>query len=495
MNKTNNFEEKKKFIQLLKDSGEWVPVVERDICFLIRYLILNGEKSDKYNKALGKNIPPIGDAIVKGYVFSLKSSAINTSKILQEIITKEDYKSFIKISRECVQKAKELHEFLNNNLPISKDTLVKFKELYSNLTSYLLIIVFAERLLESKTEELIKTKTGKIDKRYYEALVYTEKFNQNTKELIDILELSSKIKDKNLSLKENIVLKKIQLHAEKYGWLGTRWKFEKEWNPKDIQLRIENYLKENPSLELKNVLSPREEANKITAEFIEKFSLNNYEKDFIKIVKEFVYLRTFRTESMARANSLFKTILEKIGKKYGYTIEELSDLSVDEIISIITENKDYKKLISDRKSNGYYMVLYNDTIVTFVGDEKKLVDDIKIFNIPEIINRDIIGQTAWKGKVKGKVKVIKDQSDIIKVQKGDILVAVMTFPNYIPAMEKAAAFVTNEGGILCHAAIVSREMKKPCIIGTKIATKVLKDGDEVEIDADKGIVRIIKKSD
>jgi len=62
----------------------------------------------------------------------------------------------------------------------------------------------------------------------------------------------------------------------------------------------------------------------------------------------------------------------------------------------------------------------------------------------------------------------------------------------LPAMNKASAFITDEGGITCHAAIVARELGKPCIIGTKIATKVLKDGDEVEVNADKGIVKIIK---
>ena len=69
----------------------------------------------------------------------------------------------------------------------------------------------------------------------------------------------------------------------------------------------------------------------------------------------------------------------------------------------------------------------------------------------------------------------------------------MTTPDYIPAMKKAAAFVTDEGGITCHAAIIAREMKKPCIVGTKIATKVLHDGDLVEVDADKGVVRILER--
>jgi pyruvate,water dikinase len=67
----------------------------------------------------------------------------------------------------------------------------------------------------------------------------------------------------------------------------------------------------------------------------------------------------------------------------------------------------------------------------------------------------------------------------------------MTRPDYVPAMKKAAAIVTNEGGITCHAAIVSRELGIPCIIGTKIATEVFKDGDVVEVNANHGWVRRI----
>lgn len=81
-----------------------------------------------------------------------------------------------------------------------------------------------------------------------------------------------------------------------------------------------------------------------------------------------------------------------------------------------------------------------------------------------------------------------------KVKKGDILVSPMTTSAFMPAIKKATAIVTDEGGITCHAAIVSRELNTPCIIGTKIATQVLKDGDIVEVDANKGIVRLIKKS-
>ncbi|HQF57216.1 MAG TPA: PEP-utilizing enzyme [Candidatus Magasanikbacteria bacterium] len=79
--------------------------------------------------------------------------------------------------------------------------------------------------------------------------------------------------------------------------------------------------------------------------------------------------------------------------------------------------------------------------------------------------------------------------DLKDFEEGEIIISPMTEPSYLPIMKKALAFVTNEGGILCHASIVARELQKPCIIGTKIATHVFKDGDEVEVDATNGIIR------
>lgn len=87
--------------------------------------------------------------------------------------------------------------------------------------------------------------------------------------------------------------------------------------------------------------------------------------------------------------------------------------------------------------------------------------------------------------------MVATKEDIKKFKKRDILISEATNPNLVPAIKKAAAIITDEGGITCHAAIVSRELKIPCIIGTKIVTKVLRDGDRVEVDATAGIVRKI----
>lgn len=99
------------------------------------------------------------------------------------------------------------------------------------------------------------------------------------------------------------------------------------------------------------------------------------------------------------------------------------------------------------------------------------------------------GKTASGGYAKGKVKILRRAKDIEKMNEGDILIAPMTTPDYIPVMAKAAAVVTDEGGALCHAAIVSREMGKPCVIATEYATKIFNDGETVEVNADEGVVK------
>lgn len=115
-----------------------------------------------------------------------------------------------------------------------------------------------------------------------------------------------------------------------------------------------------------------------------------------------------------------------------------------------------------------------------------------IENKANLSGNEVHGSVACSGKVRGVVRVVLEQSDMEKVKVGDILVTSMTTPTMITAMNRAAAFVTDEGGITCHAAIVAREFKKPCIIGTKVATKFLEDGCQVEVDADQGIVKILR---
>jgi phosphoenolpyruvate synthase/pyruvate phosphate dikinase len=97
------------------------------------------------------------------------------------------------------------------------------------------------------------------------------------------------------------------------------------------------------------------------------------------------------------------------------------------------------------------------------------------------------------GKISGRVQIILDPKNSTQFTEGSILVAPMTTPEYVFLMKKSVAVITDTGGLTSHAAITSRELRKLCIVGTKIATQVLHDGDLVEVDADNGVVRILKK--
>ena len=93
----------------------------------------------------------------------------------------------------------------------------------------------------------------------------------------------------------------------------------------------------------------------------------------------------------------------------------------------------------------------------------------------------------------GKVKIIRNDKDLQKIKKGDILISTTTRPNYSLAMKKCGAIVTDEGGITSHAAILSREFGIPCIVGTQNATEYIRDGQKIIVDAQEGVIYSAEK--
>ena len=181
------------------------------------------------------------------------------------------------------------------------------------------------------------------------------------------------------------------------------------------------------------------------------------------------------------------TLLELARKNYPRLSDFIEFLSFEEIESQHVPN--FGEL-EDRKVGFIYFkgYLYPNYPVSKLERKHNLV--IEKDEIVEI--DELKGQVASKGKVRGKVRVMLTTEAMENFQDGEVLVSIMTTPDFLPIMKKASAFVTDEGGITSHAAIVSREFGVPCIVGTRIATKVLKDGDLVEVDAEKGVVRKIK---
>jgi phosphoenolpyruvate synthase/pyruvate phosphate dikinase len=167
-------------------------------------------------------------------------------------------------------------------------------------------------------------------------------------------------------------------------------------------------------------------------------------------------------------------------------------LSPDEIIDCLDlSRKPSLELIKERRA-GYMVYSSKDRMIVISGKELKVLkQSIQIF---EKIDEGLVkGQTAYPGKVRGKVVVIGSKTELGKVQKDNILITTSTTVDYIPYLKKVKAIVADEGPLLSHASVISRELRIPCIIGTGHGTYSFKDGDEVEVDTEKGVVRILNK--
>ncbi|MBI4262252.1 hypothetical protein HY624_01885 [Candidatus Uhrbacteria bacterium] len=207
---------------------------------------------------------------------------------------------------------------------------------------------------------------------------------------------------------------------------------------------------------------------------------------YVKINELFSEMQDVRKAFVLRANFYHNRFLSIVAERFRqdmndlwfYTYWELCDAIRTGHFLDVGNLRARKEIIVEVQSQKEKVVFAGDAAAEFVA----LLNE-NVASVTEI--KGIIAQT---GVIRGRVRIVLKTHDILKVKTGDILVASMTRPEMVAAMKRASAFVTDEGGITCHAAIVAREMNKPCIIGTKIATKVLKDGDVVEVDAERGIV-------
>ena len=254
---------------------------------------------------------------------------------------------------------------------------------------------------------------------------------------------------------------------------------------------IENDLDKLSIDEIKNLCNKIFPINNIV-NFLEARLYNeNVEKtkediDFIKyVIKD----REYYDEIEYRIDDeLEKRIKEKLTKEY---LGFYRVMTIDEIF------KDKKVSVDELKARNNGFAFYDGKIIL----KKDLNNFFKenAFNIvlkeeEKIIKEDCIkGSVAYPGKVKGIAKIVYSIEDTKKINEGDIIISPMTVPNFIDAVKRAKAIVTDEGGTVCHAALIARELKKTCIVGTKNATKILKDGMIIEVDGDMGIVKIINK--
>ncbi len=305
-----------------------------------------------------------------------------------------------------------------------------------------------------------------------------------------------KIIQKIYKNKRNWQDKKIQdnIFKQWYEFGPSRYvhKTNKTYSLKDYQNQFFKNIRVDSDVELKKIQKQENTDNQIVK------SIFNIFKDYPDIIKHISWLRTMMGYRNFEADYYYSYfdhslyLFDEINKrlKLAKNDNDIWFLSKQEIIDGLTDKIKVFKIVNERKKRGFTIKQIGRKISVFTGvkpedwHEGKIKEHITSFK----------GMIAFKGIAKGLAKIIFNPSTEGKYFKiNEILVTSMTTPEFVPLMKRAKAIITDEGGLLCHAAIIAREMEKPCIIGTKIATQVLKDGDLVEVDAEKGIVNILEK--
>lgn len=201
---------------------------------------------------------------------------------------------------------------------------------------------------------------------------------------------------------------------------------------------------------------------------------------------------------------------EKIGKYVLYSLPNGAKIKVQTVKGAI---KEFEKLLSLSTKEGLGTERLNKDIgylenliqaLLKKGENNTAKDFQKLLQRFEsakkkrqkklkINPKSLSGIVASKGKVRGYAVVVLESKDASKVTKGKVLITEMTSPSLTEMLPKISAIVTDSGGMLSHAAILARELHVPCLVGTRVATKIFKDGDLIEVDAQNGVVRKLKR--
>lgn len=215
------------------------------------------------------------------------------------------------------------------------------------------------------------------------------------------------------------------------------------------------------------------------------------ERQLINDLLEAAFIRTETNIYLSLFSFKFRPMLEEIAKRLHVSVSNLKLLTPQEIVQLLREDSFPNKntLIARNEFTALLWIQRNNYL--FTGKKAR-----KLFNLvssSDLTPTDFLtGIPASLGKAIGTAKVLTDSSKIGIVEKGDILIAPATSIDFVPAMKKASAIITEFGGITSHAAIVSRELNIPCIVGVSNATKLLSSGERIEVNAVKGIIKRIK---
>lgn len=406
-----------------------------------------------------KEDPEILNSFLKEWHYRLE--------ILNNICKRIEHTDLKKLTNEdFFSLYKEFYAAYLNEYGIS----IGIQDAFSMKADEFLVPIFKKIIPKEKFEEYFGILTSPVDESFL-----TQEYHDRLK----LLEKYKQGKDIQKELKE---------HAKKYFWIQNNYAKTKMLDEAYFLEEIKKIIEKNALQEMESLMQRIKNIKKEKERIIKELKISQDVKSVIKIIEVFGYVQDERKKYVLIANHYMDFFVKELVRRTKLE-RRLIEYSFIHEVPLLLQGKIDPKVLEERRK--FCVVI--QTLEGYEVFHGKIAEDVfyTVFEKKQQAETEVKGMIASRGKAQGRVKIIQRTHDLLRFEKGDVLVASMTRPEMIVAIEKAVAIVTDEGGITSHAAVVSREFGIPCIIGTKNATKILKDGDLIEVDAEKGIVRRI----
>jgi phosphohistidine swiveling domain-containing protein len=478
------------------DGKEWNLTVTRNMSFWHDVLMLSGCEFNTIDYGI-----PIGPKILYFIVDGTKTSSfanqevmsLYTEAIKEAFSTKEKVELMKARYNEFADETFKSLEELNQS--ITPVRLELFFDAYQRMTASLFITTIWGRVGTELLTQKLKEK-GLSDSEIPEIIgniTYPEDHTPLFDSQLGMMQIAALAQSGEL--KEERLTHALEQWLERFGAIPVNF-CEEAWTMKDAHDQLKSFLAKNCQEELVRAEEGHVQRIKDAKEKLDE--LNNEEISTLAFaLAQGTYLNEFRKNVFCRVSLGYRKVFTEIAKIAGSNNwRDCFYLLPKEMVAILSDEEvDLKGIVASRKKVAVYI---KDLEVTLLDNDVVNGLDTYVKNLYGAKTEEVSdgqkalkGFSASKGKVQGIARIILSSKDFDRLNPGEILVTTMTSVDFVPVMERAGAFVTNEGGITSHASIVAREMGKPCIIGTKNGTQVIKDGDLVEVDATKGLVTIL----
>lgn len=297
------------------------------------------------------------------------------------------------------------------------------------------------------------------------------------------------------SFVKNVLPSELQKIANQFCWIAMGWDGSNELTVAKLKSDLAKLKKvsiNDRTKELKKIKNFGQSVRLERKRILKKYKLPQKKlKPLFYLLDIFVVFHDRRKEHQMNCNKIIFPVLKEIAKRFKVDYGDLLFYFNSDIKNLCLDRKKLSASEIKKRKNGITWVISDRKARIFLGLRAKKVLNMLVLSSFKADNvLEISGETASGGKVNGKVFVTKSSKLALKnFKKGDILVTTMTTVDYLPVMKLASAIVTDDGGLTCHAAIISRELGIPCVVATKIATQIFKTGDRVEVDADQGVIK------